>query len=77
MLGSTLLRFLLPFTYMKTIGTSLLENVISILVEFRSTINLLVFVNYLYLLWLSDIVKLHNLYIYSMMGLLMYKYEPR
>ena len=77
MLGSTLLRFFLSFSNMKTIGTSLLENVISILVEFRSTINLLVFVNYLYLLWLSDIVKLHNLYIYSMMGLLMYKYEPR
>ena len=78
MLGSTLLRFLLPFTNMKTIGTCLLENIICILVEFRSTINLLVFVNhlYMYLLLLSDIVKLHNLYIYSMMGLLIYKYEP-
>ena len=78
MLGSTLLRFLLPFTNMKTIGTCLLENIICILVEFRSTINLLVFVNhlYMYLLLLSDIVKFHNLYIYSMMGLLIYKYEP-
>ena len=48
---------------MKTLGTSLLENIISNLMEFRSIINLSGFVNYLYFLWLSDIVNFHYLFI--------------
>ena len=48
----------------ETMGTSLLKNINFILVEFRSTINLSCFVNNLFFLWLSDIVKFHYLYIF-------------